>query len=98
MEQLARMDLATLVASGNSTGPLNNNNNDNNDNNNNNNNNKKKKKKKKIWILVATSAYSFDEPKFISARKKRKEKENNKQKHQNLQCIIFLTKLLKHKL
>ena len=28
------------------------------------------------------SVYSFDEPKFISAREKRKEKENNKQKHQ----------------
>ena len=36
------------------------------------------------------SAYSFDEPKFTSARKKQKEKENNKQKPQNLQCIIFL--------
>ena len=28
------------------------------------------------------SAYSFDEPKFKSAQEKRKEKENNKQKHQ----------------
>ena len=36
----------------------------------------------KIWILFAMSAYSFDEPKFTSAREKRKEKENNKQKHQ----------------
>ena len=35
----------------------------------------------KIWILFAMSAYSFDEPKFTSAREKRKEKENNKQKH-----------------
>ena len=30
----------------------------------------------KIWILFAMSAYSFDEPKFTSAREKRKEKEN----------------------
>ena len=35
------------------------------------------------------SAYSFDELKFKSAQEKGKEKEN-KQKHQNLQCIIFL--------
>ena len=34
------------------------------------------------------SAYSFNELKFTSAWKK--EKENNKQKHQNLQRIIFL--------
>ena len=55
----------------------------NNDDNNNNNNNK-------IWILFAMSTYSFDELKFTSAREKRKQKENNMQKHQNLQCIIFL--------
>ena len=42
---------------------------------NNNHNNKK-------WILFAMSADSFDELKFTSAREKRKEKENNKQKHQ----------------
>ena len=36
----------------------------------------------KIWILFAMSAYSFDELKFTSTREKRKEKENNKQKHQ----------------
>ena len=40
--------------------------------------------------MFAMSAYSFDEPKFTSAQEKWKEKENNKQKHQNLQCIIFL--------
>ena len=38
----------------------------------------------KIWILFAMSAYSFDKPKFTSAREKRKEKENNKQKHQKI--------------
>ena len=43
--------------------------------NNNNNNNK-------IWILIAMSAYSIDEPKFTSTREKREEKENNKQKYQ----------------
>ena len=34
----------------------------------------------KTWILFAMSAYSFDESKFTSARKKkkRKESENNK--------------------
>ena len=42
---------------------------------NNNNNNK-------IWILCVMSVYSFDKPKFTSARGKRKERENNKQKHQ----------------
>ena len=41
---------------------------------NNNNNNK-------IRILFAMSTYSFNELKFTSVRKKRKEKENNKQKH-----------------
>ena len=35
-----------------------------------------------ISILFAISASSFDEPKFTSAREKRKEKENSKQKHQ----------------
>ena len=42
------------------------------------------KNNNKIWILFTMSAYSFDEPKFTSAREKRKEKENNKQKHQKL--------------
>ena len=57
--------------------------------NNNNNNNK-------IWILFAMSAYSFNELKFTSTWEK--QKENNKQKHQNLQCIIFLNSKKKGKL
>ena len=37
------------------------------------------------------STYSFDEPKFTSAREKRKAKENNKQKHQNFTMLFNTT-------
>ena len=44
----------------------------------------------KTWILFAMSAYSFDEPKFTSARKKEEKKEKTISKTPKLNACFFV--------